>query len=219
MLLRRGFGTIHSMLAGFQKMPAQITWTPPGEADFVACAVFRCNPSFNDEIREDDPSRTRRFITNFDACVLLFFVEDAQEGGVRLAVNNQYPRQAACESDLPEAREAIEQLSFGCWAYDDTKLIAASDLQSLVPSDLVSVVPRIPTDAACASDGADCYDTDHGFFGICAGTGGPCRHRCVDAEDCEAAARHDGDSHSDSCTWTCPAVPNSEVGVCATNGP
>lgn len=222
--LINGFG-VHTMELRVTPSPdLEFSWVNPRDAMFVACGVFTCNPVVaqrpaDDEADEPASSDTElRQIANAAACVLELHVADASRSS--LPIDRHAPRPArtpTCAADRTYDR-VIDFVAAGCWAYDTSTIIAASELVAIPTAALANATHDVPGDAPCAHDGDACHDPVHGFFGAC--LAGACRPRCTSAVDCELAdvallAR----AADGRCRWDCRAVPTSLVGVCAPRTP
>ena len=211
-----GFG-VPAMELHIAPPPAPaFAWTPPPRAAFMACALFTCQPQV-DRRTSDDPASSLTGpsrIANAGACVLTCEATTASPAvlpiGARLL-----PIEDAC---VPERNfdRVIAFVTAGCWAYDETAVVAASRLMPLQPADLAGAAPDVPAGDACQRDGDPCYDTRHAhaFFGAC--LGGACQPRCATAEDCEVAGEQLlGLPAAARCEWQCRDMPASRAGVCA----
>jgi hypothetical protein len=195
-------------------------WTPPPSAMFVACALFTCQPEVDRDLPNDEagsqtgPSR----IANAGACVLMLEATTASPAWLPIG-ERALQIDDACTPERSFDR-VIAFVAAGCWAYNETAVIAASRLVPLRPADLAGAAPEVPVGADCRRDGDACYDDGHAhpFFGAC--LGGTCQPRCVTAEDCEVAGeRLLGQPSGDSCRWTCRDVPTSRAGICVPLAP
>ncbi len=195
-------------------------WTPPPRAAFVACAIFTCNPVFEQSAANDSATSqtaTSR-ITNTGACMLALQTTTASPSSLPIEAPQQPVPAPVCVIERSYAR-VIDFVAAGCWAYDSTTLIAASRLVPLRPPDLATVLPEVPAQASCPRDQEPCYDDAHArpFFGTC--LGGTCQPRCTSAQDCEVASQQLlGRAPDATCRWACQTVPTepaSLAGVCA----
>jgi hypothetical protein len=152
--------------------------------------------------------RERRTITNFDQCVLLFRAAPAEQSLFALIDENVSHEAPYC-SGLVAGRHLVTKLAAGCWAYDTTRVIAASELVP-VSGSLVSHLTLLPHDAPCVADGDDCYDGAADRFGVC--FAGACATRCRTSADCALAA--DQPSSPSACDWICQATPPDPLGAC-----
>jgi hypothetical protein len=228
--LQRGFQAAELDVVPDVSGPATLLFTAPPRANLVACALFSCQPDFADLGGEALSSQeTLRKISTFATCGLVHGVVPAEAGAFDLTD----PRfryvplrdSEMCTPDVPPGepqpvprRYHFTHLVAGCWAYDETRVVAASRLHRLEPSDLESL--GIPSDATCPRDGVECYLTDTKRFGTC--HGGECLSRCRTALDCEHAARADMPLEdvplpieSRPCEWRCEREREDDVlGVC-----
>lgn len=126
----------------------EFTWKRPEGAQYVQCALFACAPAFRTEKAMSDPlenewldaSPSTAVIANYDLCVLADSLSSEPEGSLNL-------RDPAIESKPPDALTAvhpstsskcnkygcapINDLLVGCWAYDQTRIVAATRLESV----------------------------------------------------------------------------------------
>jgi hypothetical protein len=184
-----------------------VTWQAPRDAEYIACAMFSCRPSFAIIGRSPTSRDELKQISNFAQCVLLFSTAPANRSVLTLGLETLYEERVIC--DRGDAGRLITELALGCWAYDATSVVAASDLIH-VRGSVLSYVREIPHEDACATDGAACYDAVADLFGVC--RGGSCRQRCRTSVDC--AARDDSPP-ADGCAWSCEPVAGSSLGACA----
>jgi hypothetical protein len=195
----------------------EITWQSPLGAKYVVCAVFTCDPIITSHTTSVDPQPGLTRIANFDACVDHEYVTAAGFSSVPLYQEPGTFHEITFESCFPPVRDyhqVVSSLSVGCWAYDDTQMIAVSDMIRLSPETLARAFPDFPHDSVCATDGKQCYDSLHSYFGLC--EGGECAMRCARAQDChDAAISLLGEAPSTTCGWSCAPVADSAVGVCA----
>lgn len=195
-------------------------WTNPRDAMFVACAVFTCNPvvaerQVHDEADEPASSDTTLWqIANAEACLLELYAADTSRSSLPIDRREQQaPRSPVCGADQTYDR-VTDFVAAGCWAYDASVIIAASELVPIPVADLASAMHEVPSDARCPRDGDACYDSVHRFFGAC--LAGTCQPRCTSPVDCELAdAQLLGRATDGICRWDCQAVSTSLVGVCA----
>jgi hypothetical protein len=195
-------------------------WTSPPDARFVACALFTCHPTFTAR-ESDDPATTPHpssWIANAGACILHLQVSSASPPSAPV----EKPRSVGAPSCVADRQydRVIDFVAAGCWAYDPTRIVAASRLVPLSASDVAAAPVNIPTRASCERDNDACYDDSHAhqFFGAC--LRGTCQPRCTSAEDCEIAGRQLlGRAPEATCGWECRTVPGSLAGVCARLAP
>jgi hypothetical protein len=210
-----GFET-QSMAIEVQLSPLAVDWTLPAEAKFVACGVFVCNPVFRrrpalSPADRDPLGNSLVYIANAEACMLEFFRYDASRDSARLG----RARPAFSERCEPEVSlaPAPEFLAVGCWAYDDYHVVAASDLEEIMPEEYAAATDAFALNTSCTNDGASCFDPMKRFFGRCAA--GLCQPLCVTAEDCDLAAQTLFDQQpTETCTWECVPSTTSVAGGC-----
>ena len=185
-----------------------VTWQAPEGTRHIACALFSCDPAFKRIGTSPTEQNELHKISNFEQCVLMFGAFSATQSTFPLRSDNAYRGVSSCLLTEIGPR-VVNRLAVGCWAYDLTSIIAASDLipvrGSLLPS-----FPLIPHDIACTADGDACYDAAADRFGVC--LAGMSRAQCTTAVDCALA---DGTtSGSGACTWSCDAVLGHDLGAC-----
>jgi hypothetical protein len=194
------------------EIPPRLTWQAPKNARIVACALFSCTPSFAHSGYSPTDEVTLFKIDNFEQCVLLFGAFPATQPGFILGHENAYQDayQDAPRCTAPEAgSRVVTELSAGCWAYDNTSIVAASELHPIRGS-LLAGLPGLPPDAACPVPGGACYDATADVFGVC--LGGACRPRCRSPVDC--SLRDPAPTTSGTCGWSCLEVPGQALGAC-----
>lgn len=122
----------------------EFKWERPAGASVVQCALFSCAPAFRvpgDEgewLSEADPERAE--IANYDRCVLAEETSTQPDGAFNLRERDNVFR---APSELEEATKQkgphcgatnkygcapIDALLVGCWAYDETRIVAATRL-------------------------------------------------------------------------------------------
>ncbi len=187
-----------------------LTWTPPADATLVACALFLCEPVFEDVRTSLDGDATLRRIENFTSCVQYSGVVRAAEGSFPLTNTIEVPRDLdpVCEPQVRRPRLISDALA-GCWAYDETSVVYATELERL-PVGLLHLVGVTP-DGQCSGEGGPCYIAQNETFGTCHSQ--VCSPRCVTRYDCQAADMEP--QPPGPCRWDCLFLhENDEVGVC-----
>jgi hypothetical protein len=185
--LVEGFGVADLMLTRVPNSRGQgdIDWTPPGHTRIVECAVFVCTPLF--ALAEPGPDGVRRpYIKNFEQCSIA--TKAFSKGIGPLVFGELKPRRSDPASLDLMAKRLVTRFDLGCWAFDATRVIAASSFQALVPSEVPPLGIRIVSNCGARDDGANCP------LSVAMGTcrGGECRYRCLDDQDCQhARARKD----------------------------
>jgi len=207
--LQTGFG-VGGMPISLDQVGATpgVVWQAPHGAEFVACALFSCNPSFVTIGPSPTAAHELKKISNFEQCVLLFGAAPADQSAFALVDENAYQAPERCRGAEP-GRQIVAEIAVACWAYDTTSLVAASDLVH-VPGALLSSLSAIPHDRTCASNGDACYDAEDDRFGVC--LAGACRSRCTTAVDCSIA--NEASRPVASCDWSCVDVPDTELRAC-----
>jgi hypothetical protein len=185
----------------------QVIWQSPHDADVVACALFVCNPAFDRTGCSPNRSRERNTIANFDQCVLLFRAAPAEQVVFALIDENASHEASLCPG-VTAGRHVVTKLAAGCWAYDTTGVIAASELVP-VSGSLLPELSLIPHEQSCMTDGAECYDGAADRFGVC--RAGVCAPRCRTAVDCALSA---GRPSPSGCAWSCDPVAGDSLGAC-----
>jgi len=214
--LVRGFNT---RTMDLDRVPGtlRLLWTTPSRALFVTCAIFTCAPVLGKraQVTESDHRPTDEpYITilNANACVLELETSDNSRSSVTMTGKQTQVLAKSCTATASEDR-VFERLTAGCWAYDETSIIAASELIPIEPTDFPTN-NAIPRDASCTQEYDICYEPTHRFFGACVGAS--CSPRCTSRSDCERAEFPLlGTRPREQCGWSCsPNVPGSSVGVC-----
>ena len=210
-----GFATRSMMLEVKTSPKLELSWENPRDALFVACGVFTCNPVVKDRDVQNDADKTAddhtlQTIANVDSCLLEHYVTDSSRSGLALGANEETPKPACAATTL--FNPVIDFLAAACWAYDDNRIVAASDLVEIPYDAARDVLPDIPT-TSCAVDDRACFEPTARFFGMC--RAGVCQPRCSSAADCARAASDLlGRPLGTTCEWTCRDVPTSTAGVC-----
>jgi hypothetical protein len=186
----------------------RLTWQAPPSARYVACALFACPPQFDTFGCSPTDENALAKIDNFEQCVLLFHAAPATQPGFLLGHEHAYDEALRCAAAETGSRVVIE-LAAGCWAYDTTSIVAATELHPIRGS-LLSDLPGIPHDAACLMDGASCYGATADVFGVC--LGGACTPRCRSRADCALA--DPTPSTSRACGWSCYRPTGHDLGAC-----
>jgi hypothetical protein len=195
------------------------SWSTPPDAQFVACAVFTCNPAIRKRVVMDSDSdepvtneTTLWRIANAEACVFELQVTDTSTSSLRIDGTPWVQTDPQCSSDTAYHR-IVDFVAAGCWAYDTTRIVAASELLPIPHGDYARMTSALPRDARCLEEDVECYNADHGYFGAC--VAGTCQPRCTSARDCEATALELGPKPpTDRCGWECRPLLRSLAGVC-----
>ncbi len=204
-----------------------VRWqVPTPTARIVNCTVWSCLP----QVSSIKPIS----ISNYQKCALfetgpLMAREGSFDlGSMRQRIPNR-ERDPRCERpDLfGETHTQATDLLTSCMVWDDTRLIAVSNLEPIRPGtvttriinsgDFVSAAIEIPSDDRCEMDWDPCYvetETTR-MFGTC--FEGTCRTRCVDDEDCveQSASGSSSRSASRSCLRNEDRLQS--VGACTDN--
>ena len=188
--------------------PPRLIWQAPPGARYVACALFACPPRFETFGCSPTDENALAKIDNFQHCVLLFDAAPATQPGFLLSQEHAYNVASRCTLPAAGPRVVLE-LAAGCWAYDTTSIIAATELHPIRGS-LLADLPGIPHDAACEMDGDACYDATADVFGVC--LAGACTPRCRSAADCALA--DPTPSTRSTCGWSCYRPAGHELGAC-----
>jgi hypothetical protein len=209
LMLQMGFG-VGGMPISIDTTAADpsVQWQAPEHAEFMACALFSCSPSFFPIGQSPDDEDELSKIMNFKQCVVLFGAFPAAQSAFVLSRESTYFGAASCTASRSAPR-VVTSLAVGCWAYDSTSIVAASDLVH-IPGSLLSQLPQIPHAGSCLEDGTACYDASKDMFGVCVEH--ECRRRCRSAVDC--ALLDDAPGTGDQCGWSCDDVPGSDLGAC-----
>lgn len=216
---------------------SSFAFSPTIEVKRVACALFGCRPDVKSVERTDVEGTTSKEIVNYEQCSVsgpptpfTTLGESTTQSGYRaftpsvLAtafVTTGKDAPTPCDDvpgALPARERQLTELGVGCWAYDETRLIAATRITP-VPADQIARLTNIETilSASCARpasermgksclldgaapmlDGTTLSLIDAPQFGAC--FEGLCNPRCVTASDCPAAVATKGCPHP---TATC----------------
>lgn len=191
---------------------AAYTWNPPEETHVVHCALFACPPVI--EETEVDGRPVFR-IRNYEQCVIaaqLFEpgegVFDVGDGSIAFAPDVSEPE---CGTVSPRT---VHELMVGCWAYDTTKIIAATPLEPVSPAETFNYHQQFDLTCASSVDGRTC-GLDESSLGTCGN--GTCRPPCVTNRDCDewetAPAPDAGADGGDAVDLVC-MKGGGYVGVC-----
>ena len=196
---------------------AAFTWNPPEETHIVHCALFSCPPVITESVHDGRPSFR---IKNYEQCVMAAELFEPGEGVFDLGDSTiAFPPEPTAQSCGTASPRAVHQLSVGCWAYDKSKIIAATPLEPVNPSETFNFHDRFDLDCSSGVDGRTC-SLSAGTLGICAQ--GACHPPCVTRLDCsgwEAPAQDAGTSDAGDAATTEPAdlvcfKNGGYVGVC-----
>jgi hypothetical protein len=227
------------LLSGFgvPEMPGRLVttdahefaWERPAGATIVHCALFACPPAFRvaadkegEWLTEVDPGAAE--IANYDRCVLAEETSTQPDGTFNLRErDNEFHApttlSATMKPDGPFCDTAghgcapIDALLVGCWAYDETRIVAATWLASV---DIVHGIYNFRS--LFDSESGDCTSGKHrvcrrpqtlspgpekssSIYGVC--VEGACVAGCTRLSDCK-----DIDGGND------PRV-NKGIGYCA----
>jgi hypothetical protein len=159
------------------------TWTPVDGTTIVECALFVCDPVVRDRATSGS-SFSEPAIVNYDQCVIAAHVFPSPNGTFDLG-NTEYayagPSDGGTSCSQSPAARRVTRLSVGCWAYDTSRVIAAS---ALTPVGVTQVYDYdLVLDPLCTAQQAGaCQTTRAHVWGDC--TSGGCAVRCVDDYDC-----------------------------------
>lgn len=148
--LLNGFGVGEMTVELEESSALELTWKRPASASVVTCALFSCPPAFRVKVdgRWAEPRGDRRSvqIANYDRCVLAAKQFQQPEGAFNLRdrENAYYPTALASPNDAQHSPckiyrdegsvrnyphcAPVTELTVGCWAYDATRIVAASQL-------------------------------------------------------------------------------------------
>lgn len=145
-------------------------WDKPRGAEEVVCALFVCSPRVEAKIQGD---RTRRSIVNFEQCAaatrifrLANSAVDRSEFSLPLGSMTRrdqkqcLPPQYAASLAGDSSHTIVSSVGVGCWAFGDTRIIAATNVLPVAPSELrgFSQLP-VPecAESSDALEGASCF--------------------------------------------------------------
>jgi hypothetical protein len=170
---------------------------------------------------------TLREIANYDACVLASRVFTSTTGVFDLNDPTiEYhpsgpPEGGTCPS-LAGPPRVISELLVGCWAYDLTRVSAATTLLNVQAADVFDYGGAFVVSCGPDDDYTSCPLGGSFRFGAC--LGGSCLPRCIKSTDCPSA--NDGGADTDasngaldaSVGYACTSLPGQPLGVCASQG-
>lgn len=223
------------------------SFSPPPDAFFVACALFGCRPDVR-MVSTDIEGNPLGGIVNFTLCSLSGEAQvfDVARRGAQASETFSFTpsvninllckqeedvcTEVPAEGALPTRKRQLSLLGVGCWAYDDTHLIAATHLVP-VPLSRISTLANmeqvlsncsLPGDAdndkSCHLGESEPALLDPPPFGTC--SRGECLARCITAADCPfAVATKDCPHPLPTCDHDVSGAPQggsspSFVGVC-----
>lgn len=143
--LLEGFG-VREMSGKLETTEAlEFTWKRPDGARFVQCALFACTPAFRSPAEEEgtwlaEAEAATAQIANYEYCVIADKLSSEPEGAFNLRdpdVEYRPPRDITDTTKKSGIRcgqygcAPIDDLRVGCWAYDDTRIVAATRLSSV----------------------------------------------------------------------------------------
>jgi hypothetical protein len=215
-VLTLGFNVSEFPLARALEATGRFEVRIPRSAQFINCAVFICEPSVW-------PVDARAAVDNFAECTYAHRVFDVRDFGGDERVTsidlNTLERPgsdgASCDADsefrAKPPMPVVSRLQLGCLAFDDRRVIRATRLLELTPSDVPAastLPPLVLGDCAAAdmlTDGQNCYPNPSGGYGTC--SNGQCRRRCLDSRDCDSNA-------SASSEGSCVQLDPASLGLC-----
>ena len=161
---------------------AELGWRAPSRAAVVTCALFACPPVLE-----------RGRIADYDQCVMARIVSEQPLGSFALTDAERelpLPEASTCaDGSVPQAdtdgRFPVTELLVGCWAYDDTHLLAATRLRRPAADEIHDFHGSFDLDCrGQAAEGRTCVLGD-GTMGSC--RRGACHRRCLRDADCSAS--------------------------------
>jgi hypothetical protein len=181
------------LIAGFEVPPldsiadrsqryTRLLFFPDENTWYVQCALFGCVP--NVHVSSDG----RASIDNYDRCAVAEHLFQSSKAQAFDLGNLSFisPR-SGCDptNSYPGCLGYVaETLLVGCWAYDDTRVTAATPLERVWPEEIANFYSAFSVD--CAEDGSEgrsCRRTDFDRLGTC--HLGKCENRCLGPRDCE----------------------------------
>jgi hypothetical protein len=187
---------------------AELSWRAPSSTTVVTCVLLACPPSIEGGV-----------ITRYDQCVMARSVSAQPVGSWSLADAEReqpLPGAATCvDGSAPVAstdgRFPVTELVVGCWAYDDTGIVAATRLRRPAVSQIHDFHDSFDLDCqGAAAEGRTCVLGD-GTMGSCAQ--GACHRRCLRDADCSEEGLPAEDGACD------PDVRVGIVSLCVDPGP
>lgn len=238
-----GFAVNEMPLLAVDGTPS-FAFSPPANARLVACALFGCRPDVQKN-RTDVEDDLVGDVVNFWTCSLS---GEAEVSGLTAAstgeseISTYTPSVSAgvgicdakCEARsgataLAARARQVSEISVGCWAYDDSRLVAATRNLPLT-RERIQALPNVDVAVVDCTGGEG--DEDHACmleaepttsgtsgadvprFGTC--LGGRCLPRCVTSADCVVpAATEDCRAPTAACLHGARTAPTQDfVGVC-----
>ncbi len=163
------------------------TWNAPQRSRVVHCALFTCRPVIEQTLQDDRRIAT---IVNFDHCVIASKLFQSSEGVIDLGDPNiVWPQDDADEDPAPSdpvctftLPRRVSELSVGCWAFDASRIIAATPLGPVDPSEIFNYHDLFDLDCTSGFDDRICIFAGDNTWGSC--QEGDCRRACIDHRDC-----------------------------------
>ncbi len=194
--------------------PAAFSWTAPEETHIVHCALFACPPVVEESVLD---GRSVYQIANYAPCVLASNLFEPGEGVFDLGDGSiAFTPSSAATCGAASARLVTELLA-GCWAYDKSKVIAATPLEPVKPAEVFAYGGQFDLGCSAGIDGRTCEREDE-TLGVC--WKGVCRAPCVTGQDCEGheqAEDPDAGAEAGGVSLACVKA-GAYVGVCLPAG-
>jgi len=194
--------------------PVAFSWTAPEETHIVHCALFACPPVVEESVRD---GRTVYRIANYEPCVMASNLFEPGEGVFDLGDGSIVFSPASGATCGGASARVVRELLAGCWAYDKSKVIAATPLEPVTPQEIFGYHDQFDLGCASEIDGRTCELEDESL-GVC--WEGACRAPCVTGQDClayEEAEEPDGGADAGGEGGVVPLAcvkTGAYVGVC-----
>jgi hypothetical protein len=222
-LLASGFAVpqMDAQLVANAGASSTLRWVAPGGTRSVECAAFGCVPLVRPVgARAGMPISQ---IVNAGQCSL-GTVTTAPGGTTSLdALLPLIDDAAPTEQGCTRSERHLTGLFVGCWAIDDARVIGATPLFTVQPTDLEEQRRAYWARMSCDSgtEGMDCIIDSNGSYGTCHES--RCRFRCFSRLDCRvtgtAVVLGDGGPGSVTVVDPGPCIErNNYLGVCVEEG-
>lgn len=141
--LTDGFGVAEFELQDTSRDPLTFAWLAPQQSERVVCALFASAPEFSHSEQQTE-ERLVRLLNEGRAVARKRTFNTADIGSDRrfsfkladLEASGVCPTPLSIPIELAGSYPIVQLLRVGCWAFDDTKVIAATRLAIVEPSSL-----------------------------------------------------------------------------------
>lgn len=198
---------------------ASFRWHAPEGTRLVACALFGCTPVIRQIGQYEDVPRYE--IVNFERCALAATHSVDREGVFDLAdAANELTPSAKPDCADGSAHRFVAELKVGCWAFDATRIVAASALKPVDPRIVYNYQAYRATDCSTVGQAAAGCVLDDGTLGLCHQD--TCTKTCVSHADCGdplvAQERNLGDGGAASSAQATAGTSSQPTVTCSKDG-